>query len=76
MGFLNKLKDAMLGDYYDSPELADSVDWIVQEGPSLASASKDEVRDRFKRWVALEARRCCSYSLLFWDYTGGKERGR
>lgn len=52
---LNKRKDYVLEDCYCTPELAASIDWNVQEDPALDGASKDEVRRRFKQWVASDA---------------------
>lgn len=51
-----KTKQLVLTDTYDSPTLAGSLDWNVQEDQSLDGASKDEVRRRFKQWVASGAR--------------------
>ena len=51
-----RTKQHVLTDTYDSPNLAGSLDWNVQEDQSLDGASKDEVRRRFKQWVASSAR--------------------
>jgi len=53
---LNARKDAVLRDTYDDEDLAQHLDWNVQQDPSLDHATKDEVRDRFKAWVATDAR--------------------
>ncbi|GAB1731280.1 hypothetical protein NU195Hw_g4249t1 [Hortaea werneckii] len=45
---LNTHKDHLLREVYHKPELADALDWNVQEHPSLNSATKAEVRRRFR----------------------------
>lgn len=56
MQHLDARKDAVLRITYDDHCLARCVDWNVQQDPSLDRATKDEVRDRFKAWVATDAR--------------------
>ncbi|KAK3110182.1 hypothetical protein LTR53_015798 [Teratosphaeriaceae sp. CCFEE 6253] len=48
-------RDAVLRDHYHLPALADSHDWAVQDDASLNGATRDEVRRRFRRWVAADA---------------------
>ncbi|KAI6796384.1 hypothetical protein KC363_g6156 [Hortaea werneckii] len=48
---LNTNKDHVLREIYHKPELADALEWSVQEDPSLDGATKDEVRRRFRKWV-------------------------
>jgi len=54
--YLNQRKDYILKDRYQCHDLADRLDWNVQSDPSLNGASKDEVRRRFRTWVATDAR--------------------
>ena len=56
MHHLNARKDASLIDTYDDELLAQSLDWNVQQDPSLDHATTDQVRGRFKAWVATNAR--------------------
>jgi hypothetical protein len=44
---LNRHKDAVLRDDYQTPDLIGSYAWNVQEDPALDGATKDEVRRRF-----------------------------
>jgi hypothetical protein len=53
---LNACKDAALIDMYDDEYLAKHLDWNVQQDPSLDNATKDQVRDKFRTWVATDAR--------------------
>jgi hypothetical protein len=53
---LNARKDAVLKDVYDDKHLAYHLDWNVQQDFSLNHATKDEVRARFRAWVATDAR--------------------
>lgn len=55
MHHLNARKDAVLKDVYDDEHLAQHLDWSVQQEPSLDLATKDEVRTRFRAWVATGA---------------------
>jgi hypothetical protein len=56
MQHLNARKDAVLIDTYDDERLAQHLDWNVQQDPSLDRATTDQVRERFKTWVATDAR--------------------
>lgn len=53
---LNAHKDDALIDKYDDKYLAHHLDWNVQQDPSLDRATKDQVRERFRTWVATDAR--------------------
>jgi len=55
MQYLNAHKDAVLIDTYDDERLAQHLDWNVQQDPSLDHATSDQVRGRFKTWVATDA---------------------
>lgn len=58
-GAWSRLLEA-LGEARDSfvedAEVAQQLDWSIQEDPSLAGATHDEVRRRFKMWVANEGK--------------------
>ncbi|THY19618.1 hypothetical protein D6D01_07028 [Aureobasidium pullulans] len=41
----------------DRMDMASSLDWSVQEDPTLERASKVEVRRRFRNWVIVEGRK-------------------
>jgi hypothetical protein len=56
MHHLNACKDAALIDTYDDEYLALNLDWNVQQDPSLDNATIDQVRNKFRAWVATDAR--------------------
>ena len=56
MHHLNARKDAVLKDVYDDEYLVQHLDWNVQQDSSLAHATKDQVRARFRAWVATHFR--------------------
>lgn len=56
MTHMNARKDAVVRDFYGDEDLAQRLDWSVQQDVSLEGASKDEVRTRFRRWVATNGR--------------------
>jgi hypothetical protein len=57
MHHLNARKDAILIETYDDEHLAQTLDWNVQQdSSSLNHATKDQVRDKFRAWVATDAR--------------------
>lgn len=52
---LNTYKDHILPELYHKPDLADSLDWSVQEDSSVDGATGDETRRRFRAWVSFKA---------------------
>lgn len=56
MHHLNSSKNAMLIDTYNDEHLARNLDWNVQQDSSLNHATKDQVHDNFRAWVATDAR--------------------
>lgn len=51
MDQLNRCTTYDLVELYDKADLANRLDWNVQQDPALEGASKDEVCRRFREWV-------------------------